>query len=142
MKATDVIKRDHRAAEALFETYKKAGAEDREVLEERIFAALDAHETMEDTYFYPALMEAAPDMPGLANLESEQAELKEQLEEVRSMTEDRQEALMEMMEMVLAHAKEEETEVLDPSEEILGEEKLEELGQKMEPMSAVALDEG
>ncbi|MBA3788983.1 hemerythrin domain-containing protein [Patescibacteria group bacterium] len=142
MKATDVIKRDHRAAEELFEKYKNVAHEDRAAMEEKIFQALDAHENMEDTYFYPELMAAAPDMEGLAELESEQGELEKEVEAVRAMEGDRDEAIMGMMDKVLTHAKKEEEEILAPAEEILGAHKLEELGAQMEPESAVAKDEG
>lgn len=138
MKATDVIKRDHRAAEELFAKYKAASSEERKNMEEEIFKALDNHENMEDTYFYPALMEAAPDMPGLQNLEEEQAELKANLERIKNMSEDKEDEILKMMDTVLTHAKEEESEVLDPAETVLSEEQLEDLGTKMEPLSAVA----
>jgi hemerythrin superfamily protein len=141
MKATDVIKRDHRAAEELFANYQAAPSGEREELAEQIFQALDAHEKMEDTYFYPALMAAAPDMPGLEDLEREQEELKAEVSKVRAMPagDEREERLESIMETVLAHAKKEEAEILDPSEDILDADKLEELGQQMEPESAVAL---
>jgi hypothetical protein len=139
MKATDVIKRDHRAAKDLFDTYKKASHDEREAMIEDIFAALDTHEKMEDTYFYPALQGMLDDEDAFAELELEQTTLAEELEELRSMTGDRDDRILVMMDRVLEHAKKEEHEVLDKADKLLSKETLEELGEKMEPMSAVAL---
>lgn len=138
MKATDIIRRDHRAAEELFETYKQADNEQRAVLAEDIFMALDAHEKMEDDYFYPQLRNKLPDTTMFDELEQEQDELKSKVMEVRDMEEGREEKLLEVMEVVLAHAKKEEAEILPAAEEVLSEEVLEEMGSKMEPESAVA----
>jgi hemerythrin superfamily protein len=141
MKATDVITRDHRAAEAMFETYKKANQEDRAAMEEKIFKALDTHEEMEDAHFYPALEGELADDESLVELEREQQELKEELAVIKGMEGDRSEAIKAAMEKVLAHAMKEEKSILSKAEEILGTDRLEELGEWMEPMSAVANEE-
>ncbi len=140
MKATEVIKRDHRAAEELFERYKQATAEDREMIAEEIFAALDAHEAMEDEYFYPALKgKIAEDDETFAELEQEQDELAAMVEDVRGLSGDRDQEMQEMMEAVLAHARKEEREILPAAEELFEEDEMRELGAEMEPVSAAAL---
>jgi len=141
MKATDVIKRDHRAAEAMFETYKKANQEARDAMEPKIFKALDTHENMEDSHFYPALEAELSEDDAYIELEREQQELKEEVETIKNMSGDKSEALKAAMEKVLAHAKKEEETVLPKAEELLGTDRLEELGELMEPMSAVASEE-
>lgn len=139
MKATDVIKRDHRAAEELFERHKKANQDAREAMEKKIFDAFDAHESMEDEYFYPALDGALDADPAFEALEREQGELKMGVAALRLVPFlDRTEAVKMTFEKVLDHAKREEAEILPRAEELLGPEKLEELGAKMEPLSAVA----
>ncbi len=138
VKATDVIKRDHLMVEALFEEYKSATEKSREAIEEEIFDTLDTHERMEDEYFYPALEDALKNDQSYAELEEEQEQLKQLVEGVRSIADDRYDRMVDMMEMVLAHAQKEESEIFPRAEEILGQEKLEELGAMMEAESAVA----
>lgn len=144
MKATDVIARDHRAAEALFEKFKRAAEEDKKSVEHELFAALNVHEIMEDTHFYPALNEKVGDDEILKQLEHEQTTLKlgamgTHIKE--TVLGPNEESVEKVMEKVLAHAKKEEEMVFPMAEEVLGPELLEELGQKMEPMSAVAAQE-
>ena len=138
MKGTDIIRRDHRAAEDLFDEYKKASKEKREELAEKIFEALETHESMEDTYFYPALDEAGDSEPLVSEIEQEQEELAEEVERVRMVEGERDSEMREIMEKVLAHAKKEERDILPFAERILDAEELENLGEKMEMASAVA----
>lgn len=144
MKATDIIARDHKAAEALFEKFLAAKEEDKKSVEHELFAALNAHELMEDAHFYPALKDAVGEDDTLKQLEHEQTTLKlgamgTHLKE--TVVGPNEESVEKVMEKVLAHAKKEEELVFPMAEEVLGTDKLEELGKKMEPMSAVALQE-
>ena len=142
MKATDVIARDHRAAEALYEKFKAAAEEDKKDIEHKLFAALTAHELMEDMHFYPALSDKLEDDEILDELKHEQTTLKfgamgtHVKETVAGPNEERVE---DVMEKVLAHAQKEEELVFPMAEELLTEEELEEIGDRMEPMSAVAI---
>lgn len=142
MKATDVIKRDHRAAEALFEKFKAAPEDEKKSVEHELFAALNAHELMEDAHFYPALKDRVGDDENLKQVLSEQTTLKlgamgtHVKETVLGPSE---ESVEKVMENVLAHAKKEEEVIFPMAEEVLGAEMLEELGREMEPKSAVAL---
>jgi hemerythrin superfamily protein len=140
MKATDVIRRDHRAAEELFEKYKAASRNGKEALIEKIFEALDTHESMEDSYFYPSLDDLIDDEATLEALEEEQADLKEEVAKIKDLDDfdEQDEALKDVMAKVLAHAKKEETIILPLAEEALSAEDLEELGARMEAESAVA----
>jgi hemerythrin superfamily protein len=141
MKATDVIRRDHRAAEELFERYKKANEDDREAMEKKILDALAAHEKMEDDHFYPAVRELFEDSPMLKKLETEQTKLKVGVAGLKLLPFiKRTNMLKTTLENVLAHAQKEETYLLARAEEMLTEEKLTELGETMEPHSAVALE--
>ncbi len=144
MKATDVIARDHRAAEALFEKFLAAEGDDKKAIEHELFAALNVHELMEDMHFYPALKEKVGDDEIVKNLMHEQTTLKlgamgTHVKEI--VTGPKEERVEDVMEKVLAHAKKEEAEIFPMAEEVLGPDLLEELGQKMEPMSAVAAQE-
>jgi hemerythrin superfamily protein len=141
MKATDIILRDHRAAEDLFETFKGATPDAQEVIAKDLFDALATHEKMEDKHFYPALEEAAGDDPAIDDITGEQTRLEMEVMAIRAMSyvagesEDR---IAQMMDKVLAHAREEESVILPMAEELLSAERLEELGATMEPDSAVA----
>ncbi len=143
MKATDVIRRDHRAAESLFTQYKEATSEEeKDMLAHEIFKALTAHEMMEDTYFYPRVLEVATDEDKAAfdELEDEQGELERETLRVRAITifVDRDRELLPLMDKVLAHAKREESVILDRADELLDDATNESLGDEMEPHSAVA----
>lgn len=137
MKATDVIRRDHQAVEDLFATFKAASAEDQEAMTGEIFDTLTAHETMEDTYFYPAVRDKLP-MELLISIEAEQKKLEVETIAARALPGDRAKRILEMMDVVVAHAKREQAEILPKAEEALSEAELEELGAKMEPESASA----
>ncbi len=140
MKATEVIARDHRAAEALFDEYKSAAEDGREDIAKKLFEALTVHEAMEDMHFYPALKEVAADDPAIKQLLDEQIKLKEEVlgkGAAELFKSDDPERITAMMEDVLAHAKEEETIIFPRAEELLGDSKLAEIGEKMEPQSAV-----
>jgi hemerythrin superfamily protein len=142
MKATDVIARDHRAAEALFEKFKAAAEEDKKSIEHELFAALNAHEHMEDEHFYDVLDDRAGDDDVLKQLKHEQTTLKfgamgTHLKE--TVAGPNEESVEKVMEKVLAHAKKEEELLFPLAERVLGPEVLEEHGKMMEPMSAVAL---
>jgi len=142
MKATDVIRRDHKAAKELFAKFKQVPSEKRDEVAEKIFSALDTHEKMEDKYFYSELEEEMEDDGMFAELEKEQKELAEEVEAAKKLSgADRDMRLKEIMARVLAHAEKEEEEILTKAEETLDAEKLEEMGKKMEPHSAVAMEE-
>ncbi|MBV9349510.1 MAG: hemerythrin domain-containing protein [Patescibacteria group bacterium] len=140
MKATDVIRRDHKAALELINKYKNASQEEREEMTAQIFDALDTHEMMEDTKFYTALEDVVEDNAALAELVEEQAELTETMSRIKAMEGVEQtDALADALDTVVAHAQKEEKEILPLAEKALGEEQLNEIGEEMEPISAVAL---
>lgn len=142
MKATDVIRRDHRAAKDLFDKYRNANQEDQEPLESAILDALEAHEKMEDEFFYPALQGLIGDTTYFNELEKEQTKLKLGVMELRALAfMDRRDKLLETADKVIAHAEREEQEILTKAEELLDDAALEELGMKMEPESAAARNE-
>lgn len=141
MKATDVIRRDHRAAEELFEKYKKANHEDRAHMVDKIFEVLDTHEKMEDTHFYPKLEQVVEDEEVLKDMEREQRTLEEETARVKEKSGDRDDDMQSLMEQVLQHAKKEERDILPLAEKSISAEELEELGDDMEPDSAVAASE-
>src|SRR5437764_13777334 len=55
MKATDLLKSDHRTVEALFTECRGASSSRKAVLVEQIFHELTVHSQLEEEIFYPAL---------------------------------------------------------------------------------------
>lgn len=56
MKATDLLKKQHREVEGLFKKLEKAeGAQDRRELLDQLRMNLEAHTTIEEEIFYPAV---------------------------------------------------------------------------------------
>jgi hemerythrin superfamily protein len=138
MNALDVIKRDHRAAEELINQFKGADDDTREAMESRIFAALTAHEKMEDDLFYPALSAALGEDDTVDELKREQTILETEVAAVRALPMGRAAALELALGKVLDHAHKEEQEIFPKAESALGADELEALGTQMEPYSAVA----
>lgn len=138
MKATEVIKRDHDAVRELFEEFRQATPERRAEMVPILFDALDAHEKMEDAYFYPELRGVTDNEDMLAELEQEQMAIKAELLAARALPGDKDKRMDALMETVLKHARKEERDVFPQAEKLLSADKLEALGEEMEPESAVA----
>lgn len=138
MKATDVIRRDHATIKDLFREFEAATPERRKELEAIILDALDIHEKMEDTYFYPELKGLSEDEDRLSDIEQEQMRLKTEVLAARALPGDNDDRIESIMETALAHAEREEQELLPEAEKIFENDKLEALGEEMEPESAVA----
>lgn len=141
MKATDVIKRDHEAIRDLFNEFKEATAERREEMVPIIFDALDMHEKMEDDHLYSLMKGLAEDEEVFTELEHEQFKLKAEVIAARALPGDKEKRIDSMMETVLAHAEKEEQELLPQAKKIFSSDKLEEIGNSMEPESVVANSE-
>lgn len=141
MKATDVIRRDHEAIKDLFEEFKDATAARREEMVPIIFDALDMHEKMEDDHVYSLMKGMVEDEDAFTELEHEQFKLKAEVIAARALPGDKEKRIDSMMGTVLAHAEKEETDLLPQAEKIFSSEKLEELGDQMEPESVVANSE-
>lgn len=144
MKATEIIARDHRAIEALYERFQTVAEAEKKSVEEELFAALSTHEKMEDEHFYPALKEKLGNDEILKELSHEQTTLKIGVMGARvkeTLSGPSEESIEKVMEKVLSHAKKEEASLFPRAEAILSAEQLEEIGLKMEPMSAAVISE-
>lgn len=139
MKATDVIRRDHRAIESLFAELEASDPDNNKELEDRMFAALEAHEKMEDEHFYPAIKAELLGDEMFEELEREQKILEAETIAAKMLPIGRTAALKLAMPKVLEHAKKEEASVLTRADEFLTEEQNESIGDLMEPMSVVAI---
>lgn len=137
MKATDVIKRDHEAIEAMIRQFEAASTDERVDMEGKIFNMLTAHELMEDKHFYSALKEKIEDDSVLNDLDDEQKKLEAEATAIRMMVGVRDEKLLEAFPKVLAHAKKEQDLLFPLAEKALTEQELEDIGAAMAPHSAV-----
>ncbi len=137
MKATDILKKQHREVKGLFKKIENTeGARERKQLLDQITQALELHTRLEEEIFYPAVR-------GLETRKAEEmvAEALEEHHVVKLVLNDlptvdpedeRFEAKMTVLsELVEHHADEEEKEMFKSAQR-LGDDELEALGERME----------
>jgi hypothetical protein len=139
MKATEYLRLDHRALEALFAEYESAGNQPdrKKELYERIRLELDLHSEVVEQLFFPAMREAQPAETGFSVQQAlaEGQKLKDLIREISTLdpVEDEFDDLMhELRQHVERHIREEEGEMFSDAAERLSRQRLEELGQRME----------
>jgi hemerythrin superfamily protein len=136
MKATDLLKRQHKEVKSLFKKLERAqDTRSRRDLLAQIAADLEAHTAIEEEIFYPAVAQMgtrkAEEM--VAEAFEEHHVVKLVLAEVPKLdpTDDRFEAKMTVLsELVLHHADEEEKEMFKAAQR-LGADELDDLGERM-----------
>lgn len=110
MKATELLKKQHREVESLFaKVLKTDDAKDRKKLATEITTKLEDHTTIEEEIFYPAYREASNTQKG-------------------------EDLVLEAYEE--HHVEEEEEEMFPDAEKKLGKERLEVLGEEMDKRAA------
>jgi hypothetical protein len=137
MNAIDLLKRQHKDVRGMFKKLEKSeNARERRQLMDQVRLALEAHTTIEEEIFYPAVRE----------LETKKAEemVNEAFEEhhvvklvLRELPEvdpdhERFEAKMTVLSELVEHHVEEEEKEMFKAAKRLGEDELEELGTRME----------
>lgn len=144
MKATELLKKQHREVKALFRQAKKADPGDRREILDEISAKLAHHMNIEETIFYPAVK--AIGMKKTDELIPEAYEEHHVVNLVLSEFPDldpedeRFEAKMTVLdELIEHHVEEEEQEMFPTAEKQLGAERLNELGAEMEAVPPGAL---
>jgi hemerythrin superfamily protein len=140
MKATDLLKKQHRQVEKLFKQAEKAQSRQRRQLMDQIVEQLKLHTKIEEEIFYPAVRELgtskAEEMIDEAFEEHHVVDLV--LAELPKVDpeDERFEAKMTVLsELVQHHVEEEEGELFPMAEKKLGAERIKELGQQMEQMA-------
>lgn len=136
MKATELLKQQHREVKGLFREAKKAEAGDRRGILDQIEAKLRHHMEIEEGIFYPAVRE-------LGTKKTEEL-VPEAYEEHHVVTlvlnelpdydtdDERFEAKMTVLEELIEHHVEEEEKEMFKSAERLGNERLEQLAEEMQ----------
>jgi len=141
MKATDLLKKQHKNVKALFKKAENTeGGRQRRQLMDQIASELKIHTKIEEEIFYPAVREIgtskAEEMIDEAFEEHHVVDLV--LAELPKVDpeDDRFHAKMTVLsELVLHHAEEEESEVFPLAEKKLGKERLQMLGEQMQSMA-------
>ena len=136
MKATELLKKQHREVKALFRSAKKAEPRERREILDEIAAKLAHHMNIEETIFYPAVREL-----GTKKTEEMIPEAYEEhhvvvlvLNEFPKLDpeDERFEAKMTVLDELIEHHVEEEEKEMFQAAEKLGVERLKELGAEME----------
>jgi hemerythrin superfamily protein len=141
MKATDLLKKQHRQVEKLFkEVEKTEDPKQRRKLMEQITADLKMHTQIEEEIFYPAVREVgtakAEEMIDEAFEEHHVVDLVlAELPQVDPEDERFEAKMTVLSELVKHHVKEEEEEMFPMAEKKLGAERIKELGQQLEQMA-------
>ena len=143
MKATKLLKSQHREVEALFDKVSKAEKPaQRRALADEIASKLEVHTTIEEEIFYPAYKDGSKTQKGEdLTLEAyeEHHVVKLVLGELPNVDPkaDNFEAKMTVLkELIEHHVEEEEKEMFPDAEKKLGASRLEELGAEMEERAA------
>jgi len=139
MDAVEFVKQDHRVVEAMFREFEEAGDQayrTKRKLVDQISHELEVHAAIEEEIFYPAVQAKAPkeDREMVQEAYEEHHVVKVLLGELADMEPEADgfdAKVTVLMENVRHHVLEEETELLPESEELLGKERLNQLGEEM-----------
>lgn len=141
MKATDLLKKQHRQVEKLFKQCEKTeDPRQRRQIMQQIAAELKLHTKLEEELFYPAVREVrtskAGEMVDEAYEEHHVVDLVlAELPEVDPEHERFEAKLTVLSELIEHHVEEEEGEMFPMAEKKLGAERMKELGERMEQMA-------
>jgi len=144
MKATDLLKKQHRQVEKLFKQCENAKQpRQRRQLMDQIVEMLKMHTKIEEEIFYPAVRELgtskAEEMIDEAFEEHHVVDLVlAELPKVNPEDERFEAKITVLSELVEHHVEEEEGEMFPMAEKKLGTERVKELGQQMEQMAGDA----
>jgi hemerythrin superfamily protein len=139
MDAVSLIEQDHRAVEDLFKQFETAGPQAYKTKDDlvlQITQELQAHATVEEEIFYPAVeaMAAEQGRELVQEAVEEHQQVKQLLAELERMTAEDggfDDKVLTLIENVRHHVEEEESEMLPQARQVLGEERLRQLGQRM-----------
>jgi hemerythrin superfamily protein len=139
MDAASLIEQDHRAVEDLFKQFETAGPQAYKTKDDlvlQITQELQAHATVEEEIFYPAVeaMAAEQGRELVQEAVEEHQQVKQLLAELERMTAEDggfDDKVLTLIENVRHHVEEEESEMLPQARQVLGEERLRQLGQRM-----------
>lgn len=133
--ATRMLRMDHARVLALFHQLRAdAPPSVQSAICRNICTALEIHTRLEEELFYPALRELDVQLPALDRSLADHDNMHTQMAHVRALADDprgQQAALHALITDVLHHVADEETQVLPAAEQLLGTQRLKELGALM-----------
>jgi hemerythrin superfamily protein len=136
--AIELLKKDHRKVDEIFEKLQKAKGQEREKLFDQLAQELTVHATIEEQLFYPAVKDAKQTHDIVLESFEEHKQVKivlKDLSETDKSTEEWLAGVKVLMEDVQHHVKEEEEELFPKvKDKILPSDKLQQLGTQMEQM--------
>lgn len=137
MNAIELLKNDHDTVDKLFQKVKANEDGDNTAIFEQIKEELEVHTHIEETIFYPVLMEQGDEELKKITMEGieEHRQAKMFLREISNLTaesEKTQPKLKVLMEDVEHHVQEEEGEMFQMVKEQFDDATLEDLGKRME----------
>jgi len=136
--AIELLKKDHREVDKIFDKLQKAKGQEREKLFKQLAQELTVHATIEEQLFYPAVKEAKPTHDIVLESFEEHKQVKivlKDLGETDKSTEEWLAGVKVLMEDVQHHVKEEEEELFPKvKDKVLSGQQLQDLGQKMEQL--------
>jgi len=136
MEITTLLKEDHREVEELIAQLEE-GADKETFL--KLKSSLELHTQIEENIYYPALEGKDETDELVTDAYQEHDEVDELLEEMSGTdieSDEFQVLLKQLKDSIEHHVKEEENELFPKSEEVLGAEKLEKMGDEMEKMKS------
>jgi iron-sulfur cluster repair protein YtfE (RIC family) len=138
MNAFELLKQDHKKVSGIFEKLEpttERGVKTREELFTQLKNELDVHAYIEEQIFYPAIKEAQETHDITLEAFEEHRVVKRLLSELDQLPKDDEKwgaKLTVLKENVEHHVEEEEDEMFPKAQKVLSEEKIEELGTRME----------
>jgi hemerythrin-like domain-containing protein len=135
----ELLKADHRKVEQLFTQLESASGKQKLEVFKQIKTELELHTQIEEKIFYPALEEPEDTHDLALEAYEEHAVVKDllkQLGRARTANDEWEAQAKVLQENVEHHVEEEENELFAKAESALGEEELEELGDRMEAEKA------
>ncbi|HYF00877.1 MAG TPA: hemerythrin domain-containing protein [Planctomycetota bacterium] len=139
MNAIEMLKKDHRVIEELFQKYESLDGSDpaeKMTVFDEIRRALTLHARLEQEVFYPAYRQhyrpdgISPDEAVEQHKEVDR--IFDRLQKIQAVSADFDAGMKELKRTVVHHVREEETEMFPSAEDKLGREKLEELAEKLQ----------
>lgn len=134
MNAHEFLKQQHREVENLYTEFEVAAEDAKTEIGKEILTNLTVHAEIEEELYYPEL-EAAGETELADEYRAEHAAVKAQVARLAMMDAEDEEyapSMKALMEAVLMHVKEEEEEGFPMVEQLVGAERLAELGPQLE----------
>lgn len=137
MNALELLKQDHQEASSLMDQLESGDEKSMMAVFNRLKQALTLHTKMEETLLYPALQNNEQTADVVSESYEEHQTVDEILSEMAGLAPSNGDfsiKLAELRENIEHHVEEEENEMFPKAERILGQHRLEEMGNQMQQM--------